>query len=86
MAGDMCGRGVCMADTMRYGQQVGGTHPTGMHSCFKVCFGISYFNKNVHLLFPHQHANCLFLLLSNVYVYNVCNVYNVYEVIYCHVR
>ena len=22
-------------DTMGYGQQVGGTHPTGMHSCFK---------------------------------------------------
>ena len=46
--GGMCGfiRGVCMvlfggacmvfsvfSDTMRYGQWVGGTHPTGMHSC-----------------------------------------------------
>ena len=62
MAGRMYGRGVCMADTMRYGQQEGGTHPTGMHSCFKICFRISYFDNNVHLLFSHQHANCLFLL------------------------
>ena len=23
----------------RYGQQAGGTHPTGMHSCFHVIFG-----------------------------------------------
>ena len=33
--------GACMVfsvflDTMRYGQLAGGTHPTGMHSCFIV--------------------------------------------------
>ena len=47
--GGVCGfiRGACMvlfggacvvfsvfSDTMRYGQSAGGTHPTGMHSCF----------------------------------------------------
>ena len=39
--GGMCGfsGGACMvfsvfSDTMRYGQWVGGTHPTGMHSCY----------------------------------------------------
>ena len=37
------GGGLCMvfsvfSDTMRYGQWVGGTHSTGMHSCFKNCF------------------------------------------------
>ena len=30
----MAGEGVCMADTTRYGQWAGGTHPTGMHSCY----------------------------------------------------
>ena len=25
------------SDTMRYGQLAGGTHPTGMHSCFALC-------------------------------------------------
>ena len=47
--GGMCGRGVCMAgegacmahmsppaDTMRYDQWAGGTHPTGMQSCLKI--------------------------------------------------
>ena len=33
VAGGVCGGGACMADTMRYGQRAGGTHPTGMHSC-----------------------------------------------------
>ena len=39
--GGMCGRGgirgrvgAYMADTTRYGQWAGGTHPTGMHSCY----------------------------------------------------
>ena len=27
-------------DTMRYGQQAGGTHPAGMHSCLKWVFTI----------------------------------------------
>ena len=27
-------QGVHACDTMRYGQWAGGTHPTGMHSCF----------------------------------------------------
>ena len=36
-------RGACMvfsvfSDTMRYGQSAGGTHPTGMHSCFDGVF------------------------------------------------
>ena len=34
------GRGVCMADTMRYGQSAGSTHPTGMHSCCSVNFDL----------------------------------------------
>ena len=36
-----CLKGACMVapegcawDTTRYGQRAGGTHPTGMHSCF----------------------------------------------------
>ena len=40
MVGSVHGRGVCaaggracVADTTRYGQWAGGTHPTGMHSC-----------------------------------------------------
>ena len=28
------GRGACVADTTRYGQWAGGTHPTGMYSCY----------------------------------------------------
>ena len=33
--GGVCGRHACpLADTTRYGQWVGSTHPTGMHSCF----------------------------------------------------
>ena len=40
--------GVCMvfsvfSDTMRYGQWAGGTHPTGMHSCFQ-CDSFKEFN------------------------------------------
>ena len=31
--------------SMGYGHQVGGTHPTGMHSCFIICFH----DKNSHL-------------------------------------
>ena len=36
--GGVCGRGhvwqgACVADTTRYSQWAGGTHPTGMHSC-----------------------------------------------------
>ena len=34
--GGMCGRGACMADTRRYGQRAGNTHPTGMYSCQKM--------------------------------------------------
>ena len=33
MAGGMCGRGPCMCGR-RDATAVGGTHPTGMHSCF----------------------------------------------------
>ena len=33
MTGGMHGGGACVVDTMRYGQCVGGTHLTGMHSC-----------------------------------------------------
>ena len=36
MAGGMCGRGACVADTTRYGQWVGVMYPTGMHSCYSV--------------------------------------------------
>ena len=35
MVGGVCGRGACMA----YGQWAGGTHPTGMHSCFLFFWG-----------------------------------------------
>ena len=28
----------CAAHAGRYGQQAGGTHPTGMQSCFSRCF------------------------------------------------
>ena len=30
--------GVCVADTMRYSQWAGGTHPTRMHSCYLLGF------------------------------------------------
>ena len=30
------GGGACLADTKRYGQWAGGTHPTGMHSCYNI--------------------------------------------------
>ena len=33
----------------RYGQQVGGTHPTGMHSCLAVLFEIEKTNKVYNL-------------------------------------
>ena len=36
MAGGMRSRGACVADTTRYGQWAGGTHPTGMHSCLQM--------------------------------------------------
>ena len=32
------GGGACMVFPMRYGQWAGGTHPTGMHSCFYLFF------------------------------------------------
>ena len=32
--GGVCGFFSVFSDTMRYGQWAGGTHPTGMHSCF----------------------------------------------------
>ena len=40
MAGSMHGRGcawqgACVADTTRYSQWAGSTHPTGMHSCYQ---------------------------------------------------
>ena len=64
--GDMHGeRGACMVkggcawyvhlplpDTA--GQCVGGTHPTGMHSC------LEYFYKFIHVL--HDHSSCLYYL------------------------
>ena len=40
--GGMCGcfgGGVCVVFSMRYGQWAGGTHPTGMHSCWQ-CYEI----------------------------------------------
>ena len=30
------------SDTMRYGQWAGGTHPTGMHSCYMNCLDTAY--------------------------------------------
>ena len=33
-----CGTHAPLADIMRYGQWAGGTHPTGMHSCFMYHF------------------------------------------------
>ena len=38
------------ADTMGYGQQVGGTHPTGMHCCLRLCFiGQGFDAKHISL-------------------------------------
>ena len=37
MAGGMCGKGVCMVGGgCMQATKVGGTHPTGMHSCLKI--------------------------------------------------
>ena len=30
------------SDTTGYGQQAGGTHPTGMHTCFRFCLTINF--------------------------------------------
>ena len=38
LGGGMHGRGTWVADTMRYGQRAGGTHPTGMYSRLKLYF------------------------------------------------
>ena len=42
----------------RYGQQAGGTHPTGMHSCYVIIVIIFKFKTRVDLtcVFCHQHA------------------------------
>ena len=52
--GGMCGRRACMpcmlsplADTMGYGQWTGGTHHTGMHSCFNLSLHIGCLVTNV---------------------------------------
>ena len=39
------------ADTMRYSQSAGGTHPTGMHSCLTVQCHTSQQTVNTHLIF-----------------------------------
>ena len=34
---DLCPGGLCHGDpTPLYGEKAGGTHPTGMHSCFPI--------------------------------------------------
>ena len=34
-------------DTTGYGQQAGGMHPTGMHSCFNIKSGYVHLNMNL---------------------------------------
>ena len=56
--GGFCmGRGVGRADPPRdttgYGQRVGGTHPTGMHSCLVNNCAVQKMNANVHVLINH---------------------------------
>ena len=40
-------------DSMGYGQQAGGTHPTGMHSCFH--FVLTFLLKYI-ISFPCRHS------------------------------
>ena len=35
------GTPLCAVHAGRYGQQAGGTHPTGMHSCYLIDFKVS---------------------------------------------
>ena len=45
-----CSGGACVVFSMRYGQWAGGTHPTGMHSCYSFddflwCFAMGLFQS-----------------------------------------
>ena len=54
--GDMHGREACVADTTRYGQGAGGTHPTQMHSCFGM--NLAYYSDAFALLFALALCKC----------------------------
>ena len=39
-----------LSDTMVNGQQAGGTHPTGMHTCWSFCLHRQYSNQTTDIL------------------------------------
>ena len=44
----------CAVHAGRYGQQAGGTHPTGMHTCLRYIFTNGHYELLVHSIFSRQ--------------------------------
>ena len=59
----VCGRGVCVAGKTAIA--AGGTHPTGMHSCFPICF----MGEDCGIDFTSHAAAFIHLQVTRNYMY-----------------
>ena len=66
-------------DTTGYGQQAGGTHPTGMHSCLNIILLLSCIRVNESSLWSVLGLKCIIVIMvvawdkfNDILLYDYC--------------